>query len=455
MENKMIKEIDFSGVVNWDVKNYFRQFNVFKKDVRIVPFGFFITKPEIEKVKIEDSKEYRILGVRSYGKGAYINREVKGSSLKMRTYQLAKKDRLFWCKVDTKNGAFGIINEELEDGVASSNMTFADINTQKADTEYIQILFRSTKVNEYMDGYVTGTTNRKYIKPDQLREEIKIPLPPKVEQDRIVATYNQKIKLAKRQEEKAKQLEQDIETYLFEALGIEKLEENVSKKGLQFVSFKELVDWNSSNKNVAKYYSSKYELTSILINETISESVFRGKSPKYDKDSKSFILNQKCNRWNYLELKHSKKVNDQWFENIDKKFFTKEGDILINSTGEGTIGRSTYVTKENAGLLYDSHILLLRLNNSIVNPLFYSYLFNSNYGQSQVEDIKSAQSTKQTELGVNNLKKILLPLPESIDSQVEIANHISGLKSEIKKLREQAVKNRKQAITDFENEIFS
>ena len=113
----------------------------------------------------------------------------------MRTYQQAKVNHLFWCKVDTKNGAFGIITPDLVDGVGSSNMTFAKIETSKANPEYVQLLFISKKVNEYMDGYVSGTTNRKYIKPDQLREEIKIPLPVLKEQNRVVNDYNKKISL--------------------------------------------------------------------------------------------------------------------------------------------------------------------------------------------------------------------------------------------------------------------
>jgi restriction endonuclease S subunit len=457
MENNMtrLRNVSLTEIINWDVKNFFRQAEVFKDGVRIVPFGYFLSKPEIQKINIEDKKEYKILGVRSYGKGAFINRTVNGDTLKMRTYQLAEKNRLFWCKVDTKNGAFGIIDDILSDGIASSNMTFADIITEKANTNFIQILFKSKKVNEYMDGYVTGTTNRKYIKPDQLREEIKIPLPQLPEQNKIVKAYNTKLDLVKKQEAKAKQLELDIEHYLFESLGIEKLEETDSIKGLQFIHFKDISDWNSANRNIAKYNSNKFPLNSLVLNPTLAISVFRGKSPKYDKDGKSLILNQKCNRWNYLEKEHSKTVNDEWFNKIDESFFTKEGDILINSTGEGTIGRCTLITKENENLLYDSHILLLRLDKQKVDPKFYSYLFNSKYGQQQVEDIKSAQSTKQTELGVNNLKKIMFPLPSNTEIQTEIANHISDLKIEIKSLKEKAKENREQAMVDFENEIFN
>src|SRR5690606_37418061 len=135
------------------------------------------------------------------------------------------------------------------------------------------------------------------------------------------------------------------------------------------------------------------------------------------------------------------------------KFFTREGDILINSTGNGTIGRASLITKKHINLIYDSHILLLRLNNLMVNSLYFTYLFNSRYGQMQVEALKSAQSTNQTELGISNLRKILFPLPQ-VEIQNEIANHISDLKQQIKDLKNRVKENEKKATTEFEQEIF-
>ena len=237
MENNknMIITVPFSELKIWDVKSFYHQSDIFNKKYPVVLFGEFLTKPIISKVQIEDTKEYKILGARAYGKGAFVNRTVKGDTLKMRTYQQAKPNHLFWCKVDTKNGAFGIITEELADGVASSNMTFAKIETEKANPEFLQLLFKSKRINEYMDGYVSGTTNRKYIKPDQLREEINIVLPPIEEQNRIANNYKTKIVLAEKQLNEANNLEVEIEKYLSNVLGVSLQNSTSSKKGLQLV----------------------------------------------------------------------------------------------------------------------------------------------------------------------------------------------------------------------------
>lgn len=453
MESKMIKEIDFSGIVNWDVKNYFRQFNVFKEDIRIVPFGFFITKPEIVKVKIEDSKEYKILGVRSYGKGAYINRQVKGNSLKMRTYQLAKKNRLFWCKVDTKNGAFGIINDDLEDGVASSNMTFADINTNEANTEYIQILFKSSRVNEYMDGYVTGTTNRKYIKPDQLREEIKIPLPPKAEQDRIVKAYNQKIALADNQEQQATQLEQDIENYLFEALGIEKLEKQQKTKGLHFINFEFLDIWGADR-------LVRGGLTNIL------------ESKKYPNKKLGQLVevNPRTNLNNLesddqMSFIPMKNVSDDYGVVTQKdeglksksKGYTKfqDGDLIwARITPCMQNGKSAIVSNLHNGYGYGSteYHVLRQTNEDYTIDFVYHLLRTKSILNDAVNHFTG--SAGQQRVPKSYLENLLVPVPP-LATQTQIANHISDIKAEIKSLKEKAEQNRTQAIVDFEKEIFN
>lgn len=454
IKESCLKFISYNELNIWDVKFFFKLKNVFKQSIPFVLFGKFLSKANIQKVKINDNQEYKILGVRSYGKGAFINRVVRGNTLKMRTYQIAKENHLFWCKVDTKNGAFGIIDELLAKGVASSNMTFAEINTDIINTEYLQILFKSKKINSYMDSYVTGTTNRKYIKPDQLLSEIKIPLAPLEEQNRMVEVHNKRIQLAEQQEHQTNQIEQDIESYLFNVLGIQKLEEKENKQGLQFVSYKILYEWGINKiSNMSSFVSNKFNLTSFTIDSSLSINIFRGKGPLYENNSSSFILNQKCNRWNEIKLEYSKTVNKNWFNNIEEIFFTKEGDILINSTGEGTIGRASCVNIDFTGLIYDSHMLLLRVNKEKINPIFFTYLFNSDYGQKQIENIKSARSTKQTELGVNNLKKILFPLPP-LKIQKKIAETISKMEKEIKTLQQQADENRKLAIEKFEKEIF-
>ncbi len=134
----------------------------------------------MKKIKLENDKYYKILGVRVYAKGVFISRESKGEKLITKTtkfYQKAKKNHLFWCKVDTKNGAFGITKDCHNDCFASNNMQFAKIDINQININYLQLLFSNNSFQKYLDSFIVGTTNRQYIKFDELLK-IEVPLPP-------------------------------------------------------------------------------------------------------------------------------------------------------------------------------------------------------------------------------------------------------------------------------------
>ena len=126
-------------------------------------------------VSIEDDKEYIIAGVQNYGAGIVNKRKVRGYELTMKKYQLIKPNQLMWCKVDTKNGAFGITKNHHKNSLASTNMALADIDISKCHPEFIEYLFRISFFHEIITKASSGTTNRKYLTPTQLFENITIP----------------------------------------------------------------------------------------------------------------------------------------------------------------------------------------------------------------------------------------------------------------------------------------
>ena len=81
------------------------------------------------------------------------------------------------------------------------------------------------------------------------------------------------------------------------------------------------------------------------------------------------------------------------------------------------------------------------------------YLFNSPLGQKQVDLYKSAQATKQTELGIENTKKIKFPLP-SLTVQKSLSELIEKETLSIKEQRRKANELYQQAKSNFEEVIF-
>jgi type I restriction enzyme S subunit len=163
----------------------------------------------------------------------------------------------------------------------------------------------------------------------------------------------------------------------------------------------------------------------------------RGKGPKYSEKGVAKMLNQKCVRWYEIDLQYCKSVDEDWFDSISDDFIVKENDVLVNSTGDGTIGRSAIAHKEVKGYVYDSHILKI---TSLISQMFLCYYINSNYGQEQVNKSKGATSTKQHELGVNNLSNFIFPLPP-LSEQKRIVAEISTQLAKTKQLKEHIIAN--------------
>ena len=104
---------------------------------------------------------------------------------------------------------------------------------------------------------------------------------------------------------------------------------------------------------------SEHEDWQMVTLEDITSLVTRGIAPKYSDESDQIVINQKCIRDHMLDLsparKHlPKKINEKWL---------KKGDLLINSTGQGTLGRAAQIWFDPVNMTVDSHVTIVRPKN--------------------------------------------------------------------------------------------
>lgn len=150
--------------------------------------------------------------------------------------------------------------------------------------------------------------------------------------------------------------------------------------------------------------------------EDISEYISRGVSPKYV-DEGILVLNQKCIRDFSIGLSLAR------FTSRDKRYpeykFLRYGDILVNSTGTGTLGRvSIYLGNEP--ILVDSHITIVRVNEAVSSKFLAYYLH-------LIEDIiitMGRGATNQQELNKTVLEKLKIKIPD-LKTQEKIADILS------------------------------
>jgi type I restriction enzyme S subunit len=162
------------------------------------------------------------------------------------------------------------------------------------------------------------------------------------------------------------------------------------------------------------------------LNNLTSKEIKRGKSPKYIERSTIIVFAQKCNQKNgIISLLDAKYLNEDVIKKYDKTDLLQIDDIVINSTGNGTLGRVGILTEndiDNKKIVVDSHVTLIRINTMLNKSYILYYLRNF---QKYLE-LKATGSTNQTELSPNIIKNILIPIPP-LNEQESIVNKVKSV----------------------------
>lgn len=150
----------------------------------------------------------------------------------------------------------------------------------------------------------------------------------------------------------------------------------------------------------------------------LCDLIKRGITPKYSDDSSKLVINQRCIRNGGVDLSSARQHNTK----VPVEKIIQHADILINSTGVGTLGRVSVIEFEPDNLTCDTHVTICRANPKKVNPYFLACTVARL--QQHFENL-AVGSTGQTELGRDEIAKVKILLP-SEDLQTEFAKRISG-----------------------------
>ena len=186
----------------------------------------------------------------------------------------------------------------------------------------------------------------------------------------------------------------------------------------------------------------------------LCELISRGITPSYTEDIEEgvVVLNQKCIRDNKINYQLAKLTNPNKKKVTENKYLRKY-DILVNSTGVGTLGRVAQVKKLDKKMTVDSHVTIVRPKAEI-DPIYLGYYM---FMKQKYIEYLGEGSTGQTELSRVRLGDALEVNFPSLEEQKAIAKVLSDLDEKIetnnkinKKLEEMAQAIFKQWFVDFE-----
>jgi restriction endonuclease S subunit len=171
----------------------------------------------------------------------------------------------------------------------------------------------------------------------------------------------------------------------------------------------------------AQYFRPKYDEALALLTAkgnaaelgTLVKLNSRGRQPIYA-DAGLPVINSKHVRTNTVNLGE----DNRFGETGRSPIVIKPGDVLLNGTGVGTIGRAApYLFDHDA--LPDNHVTVIRPDG--IDPIYLSVFLNSTLGQLQIEQLIKG-SSGQIELYPDDIAKIIVwDAPDGVQTVVRDA----------------------------------
>ena len=168
--------------------------------------------------------------------------------------------------------------------------------------------------------------------------------------------------------------------------------------------------------------------------ESVCPIMNKGITPKYVESSSVLVINQACIHWDGQRLGNIKYHNE---EIPVRKRILESGDVLLNATGNGTLGRCCVFIcpSDNNTYINDGHVIALSTDRAVILPEVLNTYLSLNDTQAEIYRQYVTGSTNQVDIVFSDIKKMKVPVP-SMDEQilfVEVLTQADKSKFELRK----------------------
>ena len=156
-------------------------------------------------VVVEGGTSYKQVTIRTNYKGVVLRGTQDGSTILTKNQFAVSAGQFILSRIDARNGAFGIIPEELEGAIVTNDFLAFDINEDEVEREFFNVFLQSPVFLEACIKASRGNTNRKRVDEDFFLN-YEVNLPPLPEQHDLIKQINKgRTKLALAQHENTHQ----------------------------------------------------------------------------------------------------------------------------------------------------------------------------------------------------------------------------------------------------------
>lgn len=483
-----LKFVRYKDIVNWSVSHILGINMGFNEEYPMVPIGYII-KRNTNSIDIEDNVSYKQITLKTNGGGAVLRDIKQGKNIGTKKQYVVSAGQFIMSKIDARNGAFGVVGINLDGAVVTADFPVFDVVKEKVTPEYLTLISSTSQFVRFAQSCSRGTTNRQRIDVNLFLSQ-KIPLPSLDEQQSLVTSYNNKIQQADALESQSVQIEKDIENYLLTELGIRqeqkgyKLTESAvdiacepqveyvisnhqiseisdayhwgdeikkEYKYLKFVRFKDVERWD------VPYFSQKSTVLGKYKNISMGKCIDNFMKDNMDNPLRIETYKHPNECFQYIGMEDiEKKTGTLIEEKIVKGISIKSQTVrvpqnyFIYGKLRPYLNKYWYNESDNGNIVCSSEFFVFSIKQSI-NPYYFKYYLSSCSVQQQISS--AFRGARMPRINEETFKAIEVPIPP-IDIQNSIVEHINEKKEQIKQMKQQAEKLRKEALEDFEKEIF-
>jgi len=407
--------------------------------------GDILTRNKTQ-VEVEDGTSYKQVTIRTNYKGVVLRGSQDGATILTKNQFVVAAGQFILSRIDARNGAFGIIPEELEGAIVTNDFLAFAINEDEVEREFFNVFLQSPVFLEACIKASRGNTNRKRVNEDFFLN-FQVNLPPLADQHALIKQIRKgrtKLVLAQREITHQHSL-------------LAKLKQAILQEAIQG---KLTADWRAAHPDVEpasrllhRIQAEKARLIAAkklrpdkpLSPLTPAESPFEiprtwewsrlgclfhslqyGTAEKcsYDSSRNTAVLripNVSTGKLSTEDLKYTNLTKAE-----KKQYSLKKHDVLmIRSNGSRSlVGSAIHFDKEAGNYAYAGYLMRLRFPVDICSPFIVAALASRTLRE-QIE------GPLRTTVGINNvntteISRLKLPLPP-LAEQVAVVERVEAL----------------------------
>lgn len=292
----------------------------------------------------------------------------------MSSYKVVEPLQFAYGPVTSRNGdkvSIALYTGKGKIIISQAYTVFEVKNQDELLPEYLMMWFRRPEFDRYARFKSHGSAREIFSWEEMC--DVFLPIPPIEQQRKIVAEYEAVSRRIRLNEQMIARLEETAQA-LYHKMFVDGIDKENLPEGWRMGTL-----------------------------EVLCESIIAGTIPIYSDSSQYLVLGQKCNYNGYIDLskarRHIPKANSTLLQ---------FGDILVNSTGEGTLGRVGQIYFQPQNLTFDSNMTMIRVKEEYMIEYVGCYLL-------QKKDLfvnMSQGSTNQTRLYCSMIRPLEIIIPD-------------------------------------------